>query len=129
MDRTKSVSLMAEGRADALESHTEKVGFENSAGVTNQGCRRATVGPRRQELQLELWQAASECPTGRSEGWKPGNSCPFVILVGDFHGTFAVPDAKGAGFTREFEYPQGVSATFSPDGKLFTTRRLPRRGA
>lgn len=131
MDKIESVSLIVKDKAEALEFYTERVGFEKKTDVTNYGYRWVTVGPRGQDLQLELWQMGTEDPTGRSRSWKPGKAPPIVLLVDDCYKTFAELKAKGVEFTRELEeYPQGVSATFSdPDGNLFTIRGLPRRAA
>ncbi len=129
MDKIESVSLIVKDKAKALEFYTEKVGFEKRTDVTNYGYRWVTVGPRGQDLQLELWQVGSPDPTGWSKNWKPGNTPPIVLLVDDCYKMFAELKAKGVEFRRELEeYPQGVSATFSdPDGNLFTIRGLPQK--
>jgi len=131
MDKIESVSLIVSDKAQALEFFTEKVGFEKKVDVTKYGYRWLTVGPKGQDLQLELWQVGSPNSGGSSRDWKPGNAPPVVLLVDDCYKTFADLKAKGVEFVRELEaYPQGVSATFSdPDGNLFTIRGLPRREA
>ncbi len=131
MDKIESVSLIVRDKARALEFYTEKVGFEKKTDVTNHGYRWVTVGPKEQDMQLELWQVGSSDPTGASRNWKPGNMPPIVLLVDDCYKVFAELKAKGVEFRRELEeYPQGVSATFAdPDGNLFTIRGLPRREA
>ena len=131
MDRIESVSLIVKDKAQALEFYTEKVGFEKKIDATNYGYRWVTVGPKEQDLQLELWQVGSPDPAGRSKNWRPGNTPPMVLLVDDCYRMFAELKAKGVEFTRELEeYPQGVSATFSdPDGNLFTIRGRPQRRA
>lgn len=129
MDKIESAPLIVKDKAEALEFYTERVGFEKKVDVTNYGYRWVTVGPKGQDMQLELWQVGSPDPTGRSKSWKPGNAPPIVLLVDDCYRTFAELKAKGVEFTRELEeYPQGVSATFSdPDGNLLTIRGLPQR--
>lgn len=129
MDKIESTSLIVKDKAEALKFYTEKVGFEKKVDVTNHGYRWVTVGPKGQDMQLELWQVGSLDPTGRSKNWKPGNAPPIVLLMDDCYKTYAELKAKGVEFTRELEeYPQGVSATFSdPDGNLFTIRGLPGR--
>ena len=129
MEKIESVSLIVKDKAKALEFYTEKVGFEKKTDVTNYGYWWVTVGPREQDLQLELWQAGSPDPTGSSKNWKPGNAPPIVLLVDDCYTMFAELKAKGVEFRRELEeYPQGVSATFSdPDGNLFTIRGPPQK--
>ena len=89
------------------------------------------MGPKEQDLQLELWQKCSSDATGSSRNWKPGNAPPIVLLVDDCYKTVAEPKAKGVEFRRELEeYPQGVSATFSdPDGNLFTIHGFRRKEA
>jgi len=129
MDKIESVSLIVRDKAQALEFYTEKVGFEKKTDVTNYGYRWVTVGPKEQDMQLELWQVGSAGPTGASKGWKPGNAPPIVLLVDDCYKMFAELKARGVEFRRELEeYPQGVSATFAdPDGNLFTIRGLAQR--
>ena len=131
MDKIESISLIVRDKAQALEFYTEKVGFEKKVDVTNYGYRWLTVGPKGQDLQLELWQVGSATSSGSSRNWKPGNAPPIVLLVDDCYKIYADLKAKGVEFVRELEeYPQGVSATFSdPDGNLFTIRGLPLRGA
>jgi catechol 2,3-dioxygenase-like lactoylglutathione lyase family enzyme len=131
MDKIESVSLIVRDKAKALEFYTEKVGFTKKTDVTNHGYRWVTVGPKDQDMQLELWQVGSPDPTGTSRNWKPGNAPPIVLQVDDCYRMFAELKAKGVEFSRELEaYPQGVSATFAdPDGNLFTIRGLPRREA
>ena len=129
MDKIESVSLVVRDKAHALEFYTEKVGFEKKTDVMNRGYRWVTVGPKEQDMQLELWQVGSADPTRASKGWKPGNAPPIVLLVDDCYKMFAELKARGVEFRRELEeYPQGVSATFAdPDGNLFTIRGLPQR--
>jgi catechol 2,3-dioxygenase-like lactoylglutathione lyase family enzyme len=124
-----SISLIVKDKAKALEFYTEKVGFEKKMDVTNYGYRWLTVGPKGQELGLELWQVGSPDPTGGSKNWKPGNAPPMVLFVEDCYKLFAELKARGVEFRRELEeYPQGVSATFSdPDGNLFTIRGLSQK--
>lgn len=131
MDKIESVSLIVMDKAQALEFYTEKVGFEKKVDVTNYGYRWLTVGPKGQDLQLELWQVGSANSSGSSRNWKPGNAPPIIFFVDDCYKTYADLKGKGVEFVRELEeYPQGVSATFSdPDGNLFTIRGLPLRSA
>lgn len=131
MDKIESVSLIVRDKAQALEFYTEKVGFVKKTDVTNHGYRWVTVGPKEQDMQLELWQVGSADLTETSKNWKPGNAPPIVLLVDNCYRMFAELKAKGVEFRRELqEYPQGVSATFvDPDGNLITIRGLPRREA
>ncbi len=129
MDKIESVSLLVKDKAKALKLYTEKVGFEKRTDVTDRGYRWVTVGPKGQDLQLELWQTGSLDPTWSSRSWKPGNAPPTVLLVDDCYKMYAELKAKGVESRRELEeYPQCVSAAFSdPDGNLFTIRGLPQR--
>ena len=129
MDKIESTPLIVNDKAEALRFFTEKLGIEKKVDVTDHGYRWLTVGPKGQDMQLELWQVGSYGPTEPSKSWKPGNAPPIVLLVDDCYKAFAELKAKGVQFTRELEeYPQGVSATFSdPDGNRFTIRGLPRR--
>lgn len=131
MDKIESISLVVRDKAKALEFFTKKVGFEKKTDVTSYGYRWVTVGPRGQDMQLELWQAGSPGPADWSKNWKPGSSPPLVLLVDDCYKMYADLKAKGVEFRRDLEeYPQGVSATFSdPDGNLFTIRGLTQRSS
>lgn len=131
MDKIESVPLIVKDKAEALKFYTERLGFEKKVDVTDHGYRWVTVGPKGQDMQLQLWQVGSPDPSGTAKNWKPGGAPPIVLLVDDCYRTFAELKAKGVEFRRELEeYPQGVSATFAdPDGNLFTIRGLPRREA
>ncbi len=129
MDRIESVPVIVKNKAEALEFYTKKMGFEKKTDVTNYGYRWVTVGPKGQDLQLELWQVGSPDPTGASKSWRPGSAPPIVLLVDDCRKLSAELKSKGVECKRALqEYPGGVSATFSdPDGNLFTIRGVARK--
>ncbi len=129
MDKIESVPVIVKDKAAALEFYTKTLGFEKKTDVTNYGYRWLTVGPKGQDLQLELWQVGSADSSGLPNDWKPGSAPPMVLLVDDCRKLFADLKSRGVEVKRELqEYPGGVSATFSdPDGNLFTLRGIARK--
>ncbi len=129
MDKIESVPVIVKDKAVALEFYSKKLGFEKKVDVTDHGYRWVTVGPKGQDMQLELWQVGSLHPGADSKNWQPGHAPPIVLLVDDCRRMFVDLKAKGVAFKGDLlEYPQGVSATFSdPDGNLLTIRGLPQR--
>src|SRR6266851_2731962 len=73
-------------------------GFEKKTDYTNGGYRYVTVGPKRQDLELALWQEGSPDPTGSSSQLKPGIYPPIVMRVDDVRKISAELKARGVRF-------------------------------
>ncbi len=127
--RISQLTIVVSNQADALEFYTKKVGFEKKTDVTPPGGYRwVTVGPKGQDLELALFQAGTKDANGWSANWRPGNSPPIVLRVGDCRGAFAEMKSRGVEFkqAQPEEYPWGISATFADrDGNLFSINQLP----
>lgn len=130
--RISQITLVVKNQTDALEFYTEKVGFEKKTDFTPPGGDRwVTVGPKRQELEIALFQAGRRDANNWSREWKPGSNPPLVMRVDDCRSAFEELKAHGVQFVQEpKEYPWGISATFSdPDGNLFSINQLPSKSA
>ena len=105
-------AILVKNQADALEFYTKKVGFEKRADFTSpEGYRWVTVGPKGQELELVLTQAA---PAG-------AKAVSVTMQVDDCRKAYEELKASGVQFLQEpKENPWSVSAIFTdPNGNSF----------
>jgi len=115
----------------AVEFYTQQVGFEIKTDYSPPGgTRYVTVGPKGQDLEINLWPLGGATdPSQRdvAKGWAPGKSPPIVLRVADCREVFRELSGKGVKFHQEpFRHPWGTSATFvDPDGNLFSMNQPP----
>jgi predicted enzyme related to lactoylglutathione lyase len=130
-----SFALVVSDQKKSVEFYTEKVGFEIKTDVTPKvGSRYVTVGPKGQDLEINLWEVGGATDPSQNEiskGWSPGKSPPVVLKVADCRGIHKELSERGVKFRQEpFDHPWGTSATFvDPDGNLFSMNQPPGASA
>jgi predicted enzyme related to lactoylglutathione lyase len=116
------VALIVKNKDEAVEFYTKKVGFEKKADYNPPaGDRWVTVGPRGQDLELVLSQAAT---AGANN-----SSTHLTMSVDDCKKISAELKSHGVQFKQEpVEHPYGVSAIFvDPDGNSFQINQYPQK--
>ena len=130
--KVSQITLVVRNQEEALKFYTQKVGFQKKTDFTPSGGDRwVAVGPRGQDLEFALFQAARGDANNWSKDWKPGIYPPVVIRVDDCLRAAEELKARGVRFVQEpKEYQWGVSATFcDPDGNLFSINQLPSKSS
>jgi predicted enzyme related to lactoylglutathione lyase len=130
-----NIALVVSNQQSSLEFYTEKVGFEiKSDFAPKGGSRYVTVGPKGQDLEINLWELGGTTDPSQKEvskSWSPGRSPPIVLRVTDCRGIHQELSGRGVKFHQApFEHPWGISATFvDPDGNLFSVNQPPAASA
>jgi predicted enzyme related to lactoylglutathione lyase len=130
-----SIALVVSDQKESVEFYTEKVGFDIKTDVAPKGgSRYVTVGPKGQDLEIQLWEiggATDPSQKDLSKSWSSGKSPPILLRVTDCRGAYRELSGKGVRFLQEpFDHPWGTSATFmDPDGNLFSMNQPPAAAA
>jgi predicted enzyme related to lactoylglutathione lyase len=114
------VALVVKNLDEAVEFYTKKVGFDKKADYNPPGGERwVTVGPKGQELELNLLQAGKSGVNS--------SSTHITMTVDDCKKDSAELKAQGVKFMQEpLEHPYGISAIFvDPDGNSFQINQVP----
>jgi len=126
-----NLGLVVSNQQKSVEFYTEKVGFEIKTDVTPKGgSRYVTVGPKGQDLEIQLWEIGGTTDASQKEvsrSWSPARSPPILLRVADCRGIHQELNRRGVKFLQEpFDHPWGTSATFAdPDGNLFSMNQPP----
>jgi predicted enzyme related to lactoylglutathione lyase len=130
-----SIALVVSDQKESVEFYTEKVGFDIKTDVAPKGgSRYVTVGPKGQDLEIQLWEiggATDPSQKDLSKSWSSGKSPPILLRVTDCRGAYRELSGEGVRFLQEpFDHPWGTSATFmDPDGNLFSMNQPPAAAA
>jgi predicted enzyme related to lactoylglutathione lyase len=130
-----SIALVVSDQKESVEFYTEKVGFDIKTDVAPKGgSRYVTVGPKGQDLEIQLWEIGGATDPSQedvSKSWSSGKSPPILLRVTDCRGAYRELSGKGVRFLQEpFDHPWGTSATFmDPDGNLFSMNQPPAAAA
>ena len=94
------VTIVIKDENKAVEFYTQKKGFEKRADYTNPGQPRwLTVGPKRQPIEMVLWQVGmGSDPNLLASHKQSGIGTRWVLEVDDVRNTFGETKARGVKF-------------------------------